>query len=385
VILTASMLVSFVLFVFVQSMNELSVPTLRLVSTNYTPLLTLPEDCKHHLFVSHIWASGQDKVHKIVRSLQLYIKGVDIWLDVDALENLGDLEDSVAESAHFVLYYSKGFFNSFNCRREVVQAQEAEKPITVMFESRDVSVDRIVEMREEFRNFWPEDLSPNMYSTYIFAQDPILWISNGTQFSLESIKLVAGRLLKSIPYYQKNADLLDAGVKIDGEIKPVEISMPMNILYCSTNPEAHDVAQKLVRGCKGNISVSNMNRPGTVLREDGNHTVMLVYLNKNTFKNSGCLFTSIVRAIDINIRIVLVHENDANKGGCDFWEIIEQTPTELRKKPYNIYEKDIAVSLYSIEEYQKISIRLLLAKMGAEPIDTKGASVVIEEICEELI
>ena len=154
--------------------------------------------------------------------LKLYIQGISIWLDVDELENVCDLEKSVAESAYFVLFYSKGFFNSINCRREVIYAQKAAKPITVMFELDDIAVDKIVEMKNEFNKYWPTDMTPDIFSDYIFAQDPIIQISNGRQFSMESIKLVAGRLLNCIPYYQNNPEFLDAGLKINSKIKPLE-------------------------------------------------------------------------------------------------------------------------------------------------------------------
>ena len=109
-ILTAAMLIAFILFVFIQSVNDLTAPIVRLISTNSAPHLGISEDCKHHLFISYVWISEQDKVQKIVGMLKLYLYEVNIWLDVDVSENLGDLENSVVESARFILFYSKGFF-----------------------------------------------------------------------------------------------------------------------------------------------------------------------------------------------------------------------------------------------------------------------------------
>ena len=64
--------------------------------------------------------------------------------------------------------------------------------------------------------FWPQDSTLRKASNFIFNQDPILWISKGLQFSLESIKLVTVRLLKSLPYYEGNSALIDAGLEIHG-------------------------------------------------------------------------------------------------------------------------------------------------------------------------
>jgi len=382
VILTAAMLVASILFIFIQSVNEMKAPNVRLVSTNNIPHLGMPEGCTYHLFVSHIWASGQDKVHKIVRMLKLYIQGVNIWLDVDVLKNLSDLESSVKDSAHFVLFYSAGYFKSWNCRREVVKAMELGKPITVMFElDDDITVDKIVQMKDEFDKFWPQDSTPHTASNYIFAEDPILWISKGLQFSLESIKLVADRLVRSLPYYQKNAALLHAGMKIDGEIKPAEMLMPLDILYCGDNAGAYEVALNIIDECNDNVEVCEMNLSNDRLKRDNKEAVMLVYLNKMPFQGTNTnLSNSIIRAIEQNIQVVLVHENDTNKGGCAFWEIMEQTPVQLKSKPYSIYSNDIAVSLYSIEEYQRTSLRQMLFKMGAKPARPKGVSYAFESM-----
>ena len=56
-IVTAAILISCILFVCIQSMNDLAASIVRLVSTNGSPHLGMPEDCKYHLFVSHIWTS----------------------------------------------------------------------------------------------------------------------------------------------------------------------------------------------------------------------------------------------------------------------------------------------------------------------------------------
>ena len=369
VILTAAMLISFLLFIIIQAVNELKAPTLRLVSTNSQPYLGMSSSCNYHIFVSHKWSTGQDKVHKIVRMLKLYIQEMKIWLDVDVLENLNDLEESIAESAHFVLFYSKGFFESFNCRREVMKAIDCNKPITVVFEPDNIAVDTVLQMRNEFRRFWPQELSLDLTENRIFEQHPIMWISNGLQFSLESIKLLAGRILKHLPYYKKNDALLSAGLKIDGEIKSMELSTPLEILYGWTNTEAYDIALKLVEECKGDIQVRAVTISNKHWHNENRETVMLVYLNKSTFQDTGCtLSESIIHSIHHNIKVVLVHENDPNKGGCDFEEIIQNTPKDLLENPYRIYSGDTAVSLYSFEDYKKTSLHQLIGKMGAIPL-----------------
>ena len=157
--------------------------------------------------------------------------------------------------------------------------------------------------------------------------------------------------------------------------------MPLEILYCGTNTNAHIVAQKLVVVSTGDVSVRDTTCSDAPLQEDGKQVAILVYLNKDTFKDTDCLLCqSIVRSMDNHIPVTLVHENDANKGGCSFGEVMKQTPKQLMAKPYRIYSEDIAVNLYSIEEYQKISIHQLLSKMGAIPIATRIIADVIMKI-----
>jgi len=62
------------------------------------------------------------------------------------------------------------------------------------------------------------------------------------------------------------------------------------------------------------------------------------------------------------IRIILVHEQDLDKGGCPFSLIIEKTSTELLDPPFKLF-REIAIPLYTRDEYRTISLRLILQKM----------------------
>ena len=110
-------------------------PIARLKQTGYPPNLNLPEDCEYHVFMSHKWKGGQDKCHSIARKLQLYMTELKVWLDVDNLSNTDDLEQSVKESVVFLLCYSRGYFDSKNCRREFFQALLLDKPMIVVYDS----------------------------------------------------------------------------------------------------------------------------------------------------------------------------------------------------------------------------------------------------------
>ena len=51
----------------------------------------------------------------IVRQLQLLLPGVRIWLDVDCLDDVGMLEESVQRSLTAIIFLSRGYFASKNC------------------------------------------------------------------------------------------------------------------------------------------------------------------------------------------------------------------------------------------------------------------------------
>ena len=104
------------------------VRTLRVAATRQPPDLSLDGDIKFHLFLSHTWNSGQDQVAVIKRQMQLLLPGIKVFLDVEDLENLEDLEMYVAQSQAVLLFYSRGYFFSENCLREASAASRSCLP-----------------------------------------------------------------------------------------------------------------------------------------------------------------------------------------------------------------------------------------------------------------
>ena len=65
---------------------------LRVEKTGLLPVLSLAEGHRYHLFLSHIWATGQDQVAVIKRRLATLLPGASIFLDVDDLLSADNLE-----------------------------------------------------------------------------------------------------------------------------------------------------------------------------------------------------------------------------------------------------------------------------------------------------
>jgi hypothetical protein len=137
------------------------VPTFKLVSTGNRPELALAKGHKWHLFLSHIWGTGQDQCATIKRQLCLLLLGVSVFLDVDDLEDIGDLEKYVDQSALIMIFVSKGYFLSKNCLREARCTMERSKPLSLMHDPvrGGATLEAIIEEEcpEEMRRYVFED------------------------------------------------------------------------------------------------------------------------------------------------------------------------------------------------------------------------------------
>ena len=93
--------------------------------------------------------------------------------------------------------------------------------------------------------------------------------------------------------------------------------------------------------------------------------VLLLYLNSDISRDKESKTLEIVKmAKNKGTSIILVHEQDIDKGGCPFSLIIEKTSTEMLDPPIKIF-REIAIPLYTRDEYRTISLRLILQRMGA--------------------
>jgi hypothetical protein len=194
----------------------------------------MPQTCKYHLFLSRVWRSGQDKTHIIARSLQLYLPKLLIWLDVDNLDDVGRLEEDIAESAVVLIFYSEGYFRSVNCRREFYQAVLIDKSIIVVYES-NASV--VGEMKEECAKYCTDGFLLEVGSLQeILTKDPIQLLKGGS-FSAETLKLVYMHLLDNLPFYEDigKKRVLDKGLQMPNEISSIALSSSIQLLICEEN------------------------------------------------------------------------------------------------------------------------------------------------------
>ena len=190
---------------------------------------------------------------------------------------------------------------------------------------------------------------------------------------------------------------------LPGEANVAELALPRPlVLWCSAgNPGAAAMAQELKDALAGGgdaIHVVERRPDAQVLEAQGKSVVMLVYLNKDTWAAQPSLLEHDVRAThsfahglgaglvrmasnmrelrrmgsSLNergagsvsagtIRIVLVHEADPAKGGCEFGAFFGTTPQGLIDE--GIY-KEIAIALHR-PPHRSISLTLVAQALGA--------------------
>ena len=67
---------------------------------------------EYHLFLSHVWGTGQDQMRVVKQRLLELLPDLNVFLDVDDLEDISDLEGYVARSHRVLVFCSTGYFES---------------------------------------------------------------------------------------------------------------------------------------------------------------------------------------------------------------------------------------------------------------------------------
>ena len=98
-------------------------------------VLLSPPRGAYHLFASHCWLWAQDQVGVCKNLLRALLPECRVFLDVDNLETISDLEMHIAESDVILIMLTRGYIASKNCRRELLEAMRLHKPIVILQET----------------------------------------------------------------------------------------------------------------------------------------------------------------------------------------------------------------------------------------------------------
>jgi hypothetical protein len=177
-----------------------------------------------------------------------------------------------------------------------------------------------------------------------------------------------------LPYYQNNSHELEKGLKVPGELGPCAMDRAVVLLVCNANAGAQRVAEEVqaaavAMATPGAPSISLC--PATQMLgqpPDSSEKILMLYLNNQTFLDSGGSVSVLVKkAFDLQIPVILVHEQDAEAGGCALGEIYQRTPEELLRPPYSLMDAR-AIPLFPSAEHRDISLRHTLSRMGARTV-----------------
>ena len=370
--------------------NERKVSFIRDKETGEVPALALDADGRWHVMLSHIWASGQDQMAVLKRQLLLMVPGISVFLDVDDLTDIGELEAYVEASATMLLFLSRGYFHSRNCMREVRHTLIAKKHFVLLHDA-DLAKGGLAlhDSREEC----PVDLRTAVFSIDEKGRVPrgvVTWMRI-FDFQQMSLKLIVEAMLRGMPNANPKAPI---ECFIPGEMHPDAIIFEESTtIYASDfNPGASRFVAELCErlgGSHSGVSVTwtsqlpadleieiaagstSMRSPtcgsvagratrkrrisslpalrratlrkaqasapaggwltGGAKEDTGPNCVFLLYLNQETWINDEApSFATEVRAARaVGMKVCMVHENDPERGGCEFARFFQTTPEDL--------------------------------------------------------
>ena len=226
-------------YALIQLAEAARLPIVQLEATRLPPVLILSGDHNHHLFLSHIWSTGQDQCATIKQRLCLLLPGVHVFLDVDDLEDIGELEGYVRRSQVIMIFVSKGYFVSVNCLREARCAVAEAKPLALVHDPvrGGAALDFIRD----------EECPDELRSAVFDGRDVIEW-HRIKDFQMVSLKLLAEQLLLGCPHLVEqhaigprpapaaaapNANAASTGKDgLDGKARGAEASARLSLPLC---------------------------------------------------------------------------------------------------------------------------------------------------------
>lgn len=314
------------------------------LKTNHQPV-TLPPATEggFHIFLSHVWGTGQDQMRVVKQRLAELLPDARVFLDVDDLTAIGDLEDIITSSSTVLVFCTRGYFSSRNCMRELVAAASQRKPIIALVET-EVShgalttaqvYDELQAVGGLYAKWGFEADAPRGEALYkqLFATEPIEW-NRTNHFQVVTTRLIAERLLPGGFGSTRDSTYVDSELSSQRH-KPLKTPREEHHVYCS--PLNHgalalmeEVAQErgftlLVDQAKErntrqdlHVSSKRQNLPAC--------DQMLLYLTSLTWTSgaaSVALGKELDEALDRGVVVLLAHEMPGAGGqevrhGVDF-------------------------------------------------------------------
>ena len=139
----------------------------------------------------------------------------------------------------------------------------------------------------------------------------------------------------------------------ESRISSFAFSERVTVRVSLANPGAEDLANELAKSFAG-LTVSTAEEA-----DDATH--MLLYLNEETWSDER-LAEQVKKARADKLKIVMAHENDLDRGGCEFSKFFETTPQELIAG--GLYNGDLARACYPGRHHE---VRACSARLPFSP------------------
>ena len=280
----------------------------------------------------------------IKRQLQLLVPNMCIFLDVDNLESIDELEAYVEASAMLlVLLGSPKYFYSANCLRELRAAKTHELPLVCVHDSDPTKHGGpLADLRAA--------CSPE-FSELVFGTPLVVW-HRVHDFQLVSLAAIVEHFLRSSPPHA------EVSLEVPGALAWAQIRFNASTpLYVSRhNPEASTVATRL------HELHSNLLLVESPPVKAASITQWLLFLHKDMFsgEQGKQLETELLKALRNQITPVLVYSPEAGV----FSDIMGATPIPLMK--LGLYSP-LAIEWHE-GMHEGVSQKLLLKALGAQQV-----------------
>mmetsp|Transcript_35964 Transcript_35964/g.94611 ORF Transcript_35964/g.94611 Transcript_35964/m.94611 type:complete len:193 (+) Transcript_35964:2572-3150(+) len=94
-------------------------------------------------------------------------------------------------------------------------------------------------------------------------------------------------------------------------------------------------------------------------------THFLLYLNEQTFvDDDGALAKEVRGARAAGLPVVMIHENDSSRDGCEFSRFFQTTPNDLINS--GLYSSALAIAFVDGDAHRIVSQKLFAKSLGAE-------------------
>ena len=336
-------------------------------------LTTLDGD-HFHLFLSHVWGTGQDAMRIIKHRVIELLPDAHVFLDVDIANfKTVDLEGYIQRSSVVLVHCTRGYFDSKNCMRELNTAVREGKAIVALIDPEIAhgGLSR-AEIEEHIHNaassygkwgFATDALRGDALIGALFFKSPVELNRIGVH-QLVTIRLIAESILPDVHASQ---------TYVSGELSlqqpvPPPMQPGRHHVYCSPhNAGALELLREVEAALRITIDVT------TDANEMESCDKMVVYLNGQTWNSgerSDALAADVQRAMDANVPLLLAHEMPsaveivAARHSIEFGTFFGTTPDELIRK--GIYH-DVAVPLKG-GEWRRTSLVMVAQGLGGQVV-----------------